>query len=123
MLVIRTGIHRILVRIANREDQDQTALFCAVCLSLFWLATCVRNFRTSTIGSDSKAITDIFLIYLLLYSTVSKNENDTKHCNQSKNQLHAINVCAFPEVFLHSIFHRSVASCEKLFTNGFFLLV
>ena len=25
MLVIRTGIHKMLVRIANREDPDQTA--------------------------------------------------------------------------------------------------
>ena len=25
MLVIRTGIHKILARIANREDPDQTA--------------------------------------------------------------------------------------------------
>ena len=25
MLVIRTGIHKIIVRVANREDPDQTA--------------------------------------------------------------------------------------------------
>ena len=37
MLVFRTGIHEVLVEIANREDPDQTALIrvCAVCLGLF----------------------------------------------------------------------------------------
>ena len=55
MLVIRAGIHKMLVRIANREYSDQTAssdqsdlgLHCM--LGLFWQATSVRNFRTSTI--------------------------------------------------------------------------
>ena len=30
ILVIRTGIHKMLVRIANRKDTDQTASFEAV---------------------------------------------------------------------------------------------
>ena len=34
-LVIRAGINKMHVRIANREDPDQTALVCGVCLSLF----------------------------------------------------------------------------------------
>ena len=33
MLIIVAGIHKMLVRIANREDSDQTAS--AVCLDLF----------------------------------------------------------------------------------------
>ena len=55
MLVIRIGIHKMLVRIANRKDPDQTASEEAVwsglhCLSRhFWQATSVRNFRTFTI--------------------------------------------------------------------------
>ena len=36
MLAFRAGIHKKLVRIANREDTDQTLIWvCAVCLSLF----------------------------------------------------------------------------------------
>ena len=40
MLVIMAGIHKMLVRIANREDPDQTVLqkqsdLCIVCLCLF----------------------------------------------------------------------------------------
>ena len=31
MLVIRAGIHKMLVRIVNREDPDQTAFLC-LCL-------------------------------------------------------------------------------------------
>ena len=54
MLVIRDGIHKMLVRIANREDLDQTATsdtadFGLHCLSRHFLqATIVQNFRTST---------------------------------------------------------------------------
>ena len=44
MLVYRTGIHKMLVRIANREDPGQTA---SDHLSRpFWWATSVQNFRT-----------------------------------------------------------------------------
>ena len=46
MLVIRAGIHKMLVRIANREDPDQTAL-----LILFWQATSVQNLRTFSVIS------------------------------------------------------------------------
>ena len=55
MLVIRAGIYKVLVRIANREDPDQTASQKQYngglhCLSRpFWQATSVRNFRASTI--------------------------------------------------------------------------
>ena len=36
MLVIRAGIHKMLVRIANGEDPDQTASSdCSVCLGHF----------------------------------------------------------------------------------------
>ena len=35
MLVIKAGIHKMLVRIANREDPDQTIWVCTLCLGLF----------------------------------------------------------------------------------------
>ena len=37
-LVFSAGIHKMLIRIANREDSEQTLLLiwvCAVCLDLF----------------------------------------------------------------------------------------
>ena len=40
ILVIKVGIHEMLVRIANRD----------VCLSLFWQATSVQNFKTLNIS-------------------------------------------------------------------------
>ena len=56
MLFIRDGIHKILVRIANREDPDQTASSEAVLSGSalfvsrhFWQATSVRIFRTFTV--------------------------------------------------------------------------
>ena len=51
MLVIGTGIHKILVPIAYWEDTDQTASdMCLRCLSMpFWQVTSVQNFRTSTV--------------------------------------------------------------------------
>ena len=55
MLVIRAGIQKLLVRIANMEDPDQTAFSEAVCSGLprlampFWQATSVLNFRTLTL--------------------------------------------------------------------------
>ena len=57
MLVIRADIHKLLARIADREEPDQTASFwdCPVCLSLFfWQATSVRNVRTFTVSKSSK---------------------------------------------------------------------
>ena len=46
-------IHKMLVRIANREDPDQTASseVCTVWLMarLFWTATSVQNLRTFTV--------------------------------------------------------------------------
>ena len=45
--VIRAGIHKMLVRIANREDPDQTASDRSLpCLSM---ATSVRNVKTFTV--------------------------------------------------------------------------
>ena len=47
MIVIRVGIHRMVIRIANRKDPDQTALkkqsdLCLLCLSRhFWQANSV----------------------------------------------------------------------------------
>ena len=51
MVVIRAGINKMLVRIANREDPDQTQSDLGLhCLSRpFWLATSVQKFRASTV--------------------------------------------------------------------------
>ena len=51
MLVFRAGIHKMEVRIANREDPDQTAsdLGLLYLSRLFWQATSVRNFRIFTV--------------------------------------------------------------------------
>ena len=50
MLVFRVANHKMLARIANRKDPDQTASESDLglhCLSRpFWQATKVRNFRT-----------------------------------------------------------------------------
>ena len=49
MLVIRAGIHKMLVRLANREDYDQSDLGLH-CSSRHFLQTiCIQNFRTSII--------------------------------------------------------------------------
>ena len=52
MLVIRAGIHKLLVRIANTEDPDQTASLEAVCSGSclfvelpFCQANSVENFK------------------------------------------------------------------------------
>ena len=57
MLVFKAGIHKILVRIANREDSDQTASsdLGLPCLSRpFWQATLVRDFRTFTANVNAQ---------------------------------------------------------------------
>ena len=46
MLVIRTGIHKMLFRISNWEDPDQTDLGLHCLSGPFWQATSVQNFRT-----------------------------------------------------------------------------
>ena len=52
MLVFSAVIHKMLVRIANREDSDETA---SLDLALhwlsgpFWQATSVQNFGTFTV--------------------------------------------------------------------------
>ena len=55
MLAIRAGNNKMRVRIANREDPDQTASSKAVCdlglpclSALFWQVTHIRNFTTFT---------------------------------------------------------------------------
>ena len=44
----------MLVRLANREDPDQTASSEAVCAVCVGQATCVRNFNTFTLHRFSK---------------------------------------------------------------------
>ena len=46
MLIIRAGIHKMLVTIANREEPDQTASSDLGLRCLSWQATGVRNFKT-----------------------------------------------------------------------------
>ena len=54
MLLIKAGVHKMLVQIANREDPDRLLLqkqsdLGLRCLSSpLWQATSVRNFRTFT---------------------------------------------------------------------------
>ena len=51
LFIIRAGIHKMLLRTANREDPDQTASsdLSLHCLSQpFWQATSLQNFRIST---------------------------------------------------------------------------
>ena len=65
MLVNRAGNNKIFVRIANREDTDQTASkkrsdLGLPCLSrLLWQATSVRKFRTFTVQQVILINTDI----------------------------------------------------------------
>ena len=54
MLVIRAGIHKMLLRIANREDSDQTASevwVCTVFLSLFGRQLDVKILQYSEINT------------------------------------------------------------------------
>ena len=50
MLLFSTGIHKMHVRIANREDPDQTASSegLPVCLNIYCITTSVQNFRIFT---------------------------------------------------------------------------
>ena len=53
MLVIRADVHKMLVRIANREDPFQSADLGLHCLSKpFWQANIVQNFRTFSVCND-----------------------------------------------------------------------
>ena len=45
ILDFRAGIHKMLVRIANRNDPDQTNLGLHCLCMPFWQTTSVRNFR------------------------------------------------------------------------------
>ena len=67
------GIHKLLVRIANREDPDQTASFemkqsdlGLTCLSMpFWQATNVQTFRTFTVPGLKGSIRTSALWHIL----------------------------------------------------------
>ena len=71
MMVFKAGIHKMIARIANREDSDQIASqkqsdLGLRCFSrLFWQATILRNFRTFTIYwgrcSKDRMFTCLFL--------------------------------------------------------------
>ena len=67
MWVIRAEFHRILVRIANREDPDQTqsdlGLHCSP--RPFWQATSIKNFRTYIVYI-------LKLLYVLKFPLVTK---------------------------------------------------
>ena len=49
MLVINAGIHKMLVRIANREDPDLGLLSLS---RPFWQTASARNFRTFTVWAS-----------------------------------------------------------------------
>ena len=54
-MFIRARIHKMIVRIANREDPDQTADLGLHCSSRpFWQTTSVQNFRTFTVCAFNK---------------------------------------------------------------------
>ena len=57
MLVIKAGIHKMLVKIANRKDPDQTANLGLRCLSRpFKQSISVQNFRTFTVDNCDHCI-------------------------------------------------------------------
>ena len=56
MVVIRTGIKKILVRIANREEPES----CCVSRPI-WQVTSVQNFRTFTVSFVTKSAVGIGL--------------------------------------------------------------
>ena len=76
MLFFRTESHKMLVRIANREDPDQTAIWvCTVCPCLFGrqlvfkileqLPTGVQNFRTITnIDPNAYWVAKLYFLYI-----------------------------------------------------------
>ena len=71
MLVFRAGIHKSLVRIANREDPDLTAYSEAVrsgsalFVQAFLAGNYVRNFRTFTVCNQKLIF--LFLIHNICY--------------------------------------------------------
>ena len=48
MFIIRAKIHKMLVKIPNREDPDQTDLGLCCLSRPLWQATSIQNFRTFT---------------------------------------------------------------------------
>ena len=79
MLVIRVGIYKMLVRIANREDPDQTRLLLQKQSNLglpylsrpFWQAASVQNFRIFTITSFRYCETYFSLVFRHLLKLVN----------------------------------------------------
>ena len=68
MLVISDGIHKALVKIANREDLG------LLCLSMpFWQLT-VQNFRSFTIYSLSKHLSLFMRFWDFLHRHAAKAE-------------------------------------------------
>ena len=69
MWVIKARIHKMLVRIANREDADQTALGLHCLSRPFWYVTSIGNFRTSTV-STTDTVMDKALIH---YNSINRS--------------------------------------------------
>ena len=69
ILVFRAGIHKMLIRIANREDPDQRGSsliwVCTVCLGLFGKQLELEHILTSSpdVCSPQSAQTEDFTIY------------------------------------------------------------
>ena len=65
MLVFRAGIHRMLVRIANRENSDQTDCESALLVKAYLAGNNGQNFRTllycaTTVGPTHTLYTGTF---------------------------------------------------------------
>ena len=80
MLVITAGIRKMLFRIANREDPDQTAtLVCTVCLSIFGsqlVLEILEHLWCELFGSTSKIAIHI---YCRLEATVASQPPPRKY--------------------------------------------
>ena len=59
MLVITAGIHKMLARIVNREDPEQSDMGLQCLSKHFWQAARFQNLRTSTILISIVASRDI----------------------------------------------------------------
>ena len=77
MLVIRAGIHKMLVRISNSEDPDQTVSSDLGLYCLSWQRSSVRNFRTTTVHlySLSKIIlSSLHFVFIIQSSSLLSNQ-------------------------------------------------
>ena len=71
MLVFSAGIHKMLVKIANREDPDQTAsseAVCPVCLDLFGKQLANREDLDQT--ASSEVVWSGFVVFVLTLTSV-----------------------------------------------------